>query len=56
MWNVYLRVRGVRALFEGVSSRSDVKILETLCEQEYGETEFVVQDPNGYVLVFAERE
>jgi len=56
VWNVYLRMRGVRGLFESVSGRSDVKILETICEQDYGETEFVVQDPNGYVLVFAERE
>ena len=56
VWNVYLRMRGVRGLFEDVSRRSDVKILETICEQDYGKTEFVVQDPNGYILVFAERE
>jgi uncharacterized glyoxalase superfamily protein PhnB len=56
VWNVYLRMHGVRGLFDAVSKRSDVKILETIREQPYGETEFVVQDPNGYVLVFAERE
>jgi predicted enzyme related to lactoylglutathione lyase len=56
VWNVYLRMRGVRSLFEAVASRSDVKMLENICEQDYGETEFVIQDPNGYVLVFAERE
>jgi uncharacterized glyoxalase superfamily protein PhnB len=55
VWNVYLRMHGVRDLFDGLSKRSDVKILETICKQPYGETEFVVQDPNGYVLVFAER-
>ncbi len=56
VWNVYLRMKGVRNLFNALAQRDDVKILESLCEQEYGETEFVVEDPNGYVLAIAERE
>jgi hypothetical protein len=29
-------------------------MLEPLAHQPYGQTEFVVRDPNGYLLVFAE--
>ena len=32
----------------------DVTILEPLRHQPYGQTEFVIRDPNGYALVFAE--
>jgi uncharacterized glyoxalase superfamily protein PhnB len=56
VWNVYLRTRGVRALFEALSGDGGVKILAPLCHQPYGQTEFVVEDPNGYVLVLAEPE
>ena len=56
VWNVYVRTDGVRPLFASLSSRSDVIILEPLRVQPYGETEFVIRDPNGYVLVFAQRE
>lgn len=54
VWSVYLRVDGVRELFRELSGRAGVEILEPLRVQPYGETEFVVRDPNGYVLVFAE--
>lgn len=55
VWDVYLRMKGVRDLFDAVSKLGDGTILEPLCAQPYGETEFVIKDPNGYVLVFAER-
>jgi catechol 2,3-dioxygenase-like lactoylglutathione lyase family enzyme len=55
VWNVYLRTEGVRELFQTLSELHDVEILEPLCPQPYGETEFVIRDPNGYALVFAER-
>jgi hypothetical protein len=31
-------------------------MLEPLCHQQYGQTEFVIGDPNGYALVFAESD
>jgi hypothetical protein len=31
-----------------------VKIIQSLRRQPYGQTEFEVAEPNGYVLVFAE--
>ena len=36
-------------------SRADVTVVQPLQRQSYGETEFEIRDPNGYVLVFAER-
>lgn len=55
VWSAYLRVRGVRDLYESVRSLPDVTVVQPLRRQPYGETEFELRDPNGYVLVFAER-
>jgi len=54
VWDVYLRMQGVAELFRSLSNRSDVAILEPPHRQPYGQTELVIRDPNGYVLVFAE--
>ena len=56
VWNVYLRVNGVRELFDALTQMPDVTIVEPLCHQPYGQTEFVIRDPNGYVLVFAQHD
>ena len=53
-WHAYLRMEGVEALYETVRQRSDIAVLEPIKRQPYGDTEFVVEDPNGYVLVFSE--
>lgn len=54
VWNVYIDTAGVAGLYEALSQRPDVKIIQGLCRQPYGQIEFEVVDPNGYVLVFAE--
>ena len=54
VWNAYLEMKGVRALYDTLSQIPDVTIVEPLTHQPYGQTEFVVRDPNGYTLVFAE--
>jgi uncharacterized glyoxalase superfamily protein PhnB len=56
VWSLYLQVQGVRKLFEKLSQMHDVTTLEPLCHQPYGQTEFVIRDPNGYALVFAQRD
>jgi catechol 2,3-dioxygenase-like lactoylglutathione lyase family enzyme len=53
LWDAYFRVRGVHALFETV--RAEDFIRAPLKEQPYGDWEFEVRDPNGYVLVFGGR-
>lgn len=50
VWDAYVRMQGVHALYEGVRSQPFVKA--PLKRQPYGDWEFEVVDPNGYVLVF----
>jgi uncharacterized glyoxalase superfamily protein PhnB len=50
MWDAYLRMNGVHALYERVRGREF--IIAPLRKQSYGDWEFDVRDPNGYRLVF----
>ena len=50
LWDAYFRMRGVRALYESVRDEAFVQL--PLKKQRYGDWEFEVRDPNGYVLVF----
>jgi uncharacterized glyoxalase superfamily protein PhnB len=43
-------MEGVRTLYEAVLGRSFIKM--PLKKQPYGDWEFEVRDPNGYILVF----
>ena len=55
VWNVYIQTDDVKALYEGLKDRGDVVVVHPLHRQPYGQIEFEIRDPNGYVLVFAER-
>jgi uncharacterized glyoxalase superfamily protein PhnB len=50
LWDAYFRMRGVHALYESVRGEAFIKM--PLKKQSYGDWEFEVRDPNGYVLVF----
>lgn len=50
LWDAYFRTHGVSALYESVKGKPFVKM--TLRRQSYGDFEFEVRDPNGYILVF----
>ena len=50
LWEAYFRMRGVGALYESVRGEAFVKM--PLKRQSYGDWEFEVRDPNGYILVF----
>ena len=50
LWDAYVRLHGVSALYETVKGKSFVKT--ALTKQSYGDIEFEVRDPNGYILVF----
>ena len=50
LWDAYFRTSGVSALYEMGAGQPFVKT--PLTRQSYGDLEFEVRDPNGYVLVF----
>jgi hypothetical protein len=52
VWDAYIRMRGVKEFYESISNK--VEIVRPLRKQPYGDSEFEVKDPNGYVLVFSE--
>ena len=52
VWNAYIRMQGVKDFYESVCQHVD--IIRPLGKQFYGDWEFEVKDPNGYVLVFSE--
>lgn len=52
VWDAYIRVKGVKELYEAIKDRVEIKM--TLRQQSYGDWEFEVKDPNGYILVFSE--
>lgn len=54
VWDAYVRTENVKEFYEGV--KDDVDIIQPLRQQPYGFWEFEVKDPNGYVLVFSERD
>jgi uncharacterized glyoxalase superfamily protein PhnB len=52
VWDAYVRMQGVHAFYESVRSRALIQ--SPLKKQPYGDWEFEVRDPNGYILVFSE--
>ena len=56
VWNVYIRMDGVRDLFERLSKDAEVAILEPVEHHFHGDTSFTIRDPDGYVLVFSESD
>ncbi|HKD17673.1 MAG TPA: VOC family protein [Thermoanaerobaculia bacterium] len=50
LWDAYFRMDGVEALYEAVRGKAFVKM--SLQKQRYGDWEFEVWDPNGYILTF----
>jgi uncharacterized glyoxalase superfamily protein PhnB len=52
VWDAYIRMEGVKDFYETVKDRVEIQM--TLRQQSYGDWEFEVKDPNGYILVFSE--
>lgn len=52
VWDAYLRIEGVKEFYEAVKDKVEIKM--PLRKQPYGDWEFEVKDPNGYILVFSE--
>jgi len=52
VWDAYVRMIGLREFYDKVRSRITLK--SELTKRPYGDSEFEVEDPNGYILVFGE--
>ena len=50
---LYIEVEGVDALHDRI--KSTVKVVMPIATQFYGMREFAIEDPDGYVITFAER-
>jgi uncharacterized glyoxalase superfamily protein PhnB len=50
---LYVETRGVDALHDRV--KTSAKVVMPLVNQFYGTREFAIEDPDGYVITFAER-
>ena len=53
VWDAHIRTSNIKELYDGI--KDEVTIIKPLRLQPYGNWEFEVRDPNGYVLVFSER-
>ena len=51
LWDACFRMHGVHAFYETVRGTSFIRM--PLKQQIYGDWEFEVRDPNGYILVFS---
>ena len=51
LWDAYIRMRGVHAFYASVRDQDFIRM--PLKKQFYGDWEFEVRDPNGYILVFS---
>ena len=49
-WDAYIRMEGIHEFYEAVSRRTPIRM--QIQKQPYGDWEFEICDPNGYVLVF----
>jgi len=52
VWDAYIRMEGVKEFYAAVKDKIEVRM--PLRKQAYGDWEFEVKDPNGYILVFSE--
>ena len=52
VWDAYIRMKGVGEFYKAVKDKVEIKM--SLRKQPYGDWEFEVKDPNGYILVFSE--
>jgi len=52
LWDAYVRMQGVHPYYEKLKHQPF--ITSPLTQQGYGDWEFEVQDPNGYIVVFSE--
>ena len=54
-WDAYIWVRDLDALFDEFKAAGAAFEYETLVREEYGNKEFAVTDPDGYMIAFGQQ-
>ena len=54
VWAAYFHTSGLRAWYDELKGDPEIELVQPLRQQPFGQLEFEVRDPNGYLLVFAE--
>ena len=54
IWEHYFWVRDATALFNELKEKGAVITQELTVKEEYGNLEFIIQDPDGYTLAFGQ--
>lgn len=54
IWDVYFWVRDAKALFESINKKGITIHQEPIHKEHYGNLEFIIQDPDGYLLAFGQ--
>ncbi|PHN03250.1 VOC family protein [Flavilitoribacter nigricans] len=54
IWDLYFWVQDARQLFAEFSGKGAVVQQEPIYKSEYGNLEFIIEDPDGYTLAFAQ--
>jgi hypothetical protein len=52
VWDAYIRMKNIREFYDTVRQNTPLK--SELVKRPYGDWEFEITDPNGYILVFGE--
>ena len=53
-WDAYVWVADVRAIYQRCT-QNGVSIIQEIGEREYGNLDFEIEDPNGYILCFGQK-
>ena len=51
---LYITIEDIQSLYDTVQNQA--KVIQELHKTNYGSTEFSIEDPNGYVLMFTQVE
>jgi uncharacterized glyoxalase superfamily protein PhnB len=52
VWDAYIRISGINEFYEAVKAKWPIKM--KLRKMPYGDSEFEICDPNGYILTFSD--
>jgi uncharacterized glyoxalase superfamily protein PhnB len=51
---LYLKISGIKAFYDQV--KNQVTLIQSIQKKDYGPTEFIIEDCNGYLICYSEDE